>query len=217
MEVLGSLDRCGAGAARPTHGRAWAGFQAALAARQFVRAGTSTRAPQTRYSVALGGNKMSDRFCSVGKLFVFAALGLAFSGSGCERKVPDDIVQKSMQGAFRQAPNTASAMCGVPVKGFSSVEVKVTKRSEKNTGVAHIVGKPWLGTNTPKQCEGDVEYAYSYSSKTSRTGRRRRTTVTWSLDQLKLVAVQTPGVTFKPVQESPPEADDGDDEKGAEK
>lgn len=160
---------------------------------------------------------MSNRFSSFGKLFVCALLGLSLSSSGCERKVPEDIVQKSMQSAFKQAPNTASAMCGVPVKGFSSTEVKITKRGEKNTGVAHIVGKPWLGANTPKQCEGDVEYAYSYTSKTSRTGRKRRTTVTWSLDALKLIAVQTPGVTFKPVQETPPEADDGDDEKGADK
>ncbi len=160
---------------------------------------------------------MTDRLCSLGKLLVCAAVGLAVSTSGCERKVPEDIVKKSMQSAFRQAPNTASAMCGVPVKGFSTSEVKITKRGEKNTGVAHIIGKPWLGANTPKQCEGDVEYAYSYTSKTSRSGRRRQTTVTWSLDQLKLIAVQTPGVTFKPVQEAPPEADDDGDDKGGDK
>jgi hypothetical protein len=160
---------------------------------------------------------MTDRLCAFGKLFVCAALGLSLSSAGCDRKVPEDIVQKSMKGAFRQAPNTASAMCGVPVKGFSSTEVKISKRGEKNTGVAHIVGKPWMGVNVPKQCEGDVEYAYSYTSKTSRSGRKRQTTVTWSLDQLKLIAVQTPGVTFKPVQEAPPEADDGDDDKGGDK
>ena len=34
--------------------------------------------------------------------------------------------------------------------------------------------------------------------------------VTWSLESLKLVAVQTPGVTLKPVTESPAD-DDGDD------
>jgi hypothetical protein len=154
---------------------------------------------------------MSDR----GNWLLLSVVGLSLAAAGCERKVPDDIVQKSMQSALRTAPNTASAMCGVAVKGFSTTEVKVTKRGEKNTGTAHLIGKPWLGQGTPKQCEGDVEYAYSYSSKTSRSGRRRQTTVTWSLDSLKLVAVQTPGVTFKPVQEAPPEADDDDGDKPA--
>ncbi len=150
---------------------------------------------------------MSDR----GNVYLLSLLGLALATGGCERKVPEDIVEKSMQSALRTAPNTTSAMCGVPIKGFSSTEVKITKRGEKNTGVAHLIGKPWLGQNTPKQCEGDVEYAYSYTSKSSRSGRRRKTTVTWSLDQLKLIAVQTPGVTFKPVAETPPESDDDAD------
>lgn len=155
---------------------------------------------------------MNDR----GSWLVLAVMGLSLTAGGCDRKVPEDIVQKSMQSALRTAPNTTSAMCGVPVKGFASTEVKITKRGEKNTGVAHLIGKPWPGVNLPKQCEGDVEYGYSYTSKTSRSGRRRKTTVTWSLDQLKLVAVQTPGVTFKPVQETPPEADDdGDGDKPA--
>ena len=160
---------------------------------------------------------MRDRFASCGKLLICSVLGLSLLTAGCERKVPEDIVQKSLQSSLRQAPNTTSAMCGVPVKGFSTTEVKITKRGEKNTGTAHLIGKPWPGLNLPKQCEGDVEYAYSYTSKTSRSGRKRKTTVTWSLDSLKLVAVQTPGVTFKPVQEAPPEADDGDDDKPAEK
>lgn len=160
---------------------------------------------------------MNDRMGSWGKLLVGATMALALVSSGCERKVPEDIVRKSMQSAMRQAPNTTSAMCGVPVKGFATTEVKITKRGEKNTGTAHLIGKPWPGLNLPKQCEGDVEYAYSYTSKTSRSGRRRQTTVTWSLEQLKLIAVQTPGVTFKAVQEAPPEADDGDDDKPADK
>lgn len=147
----------------------------------------------------------------------WSMLGLVglLGGIGCDRRVPDDIVQKSMQSTLRQMPGTASAMCGATVKGFASTEVRISKRGEKNTGVVHVVGRPWLTAGGPKQCEGDLEYAYSYSSKTSRLGRKRRTTVTWSLDSLKLIAVQTPGVTFSPVQEAPAEADDDDKPEAA--
>jgi len=136
--------------------------------------------------------------------------GLVLSATGCQRSVPEDIINKSLSSALRSAPATASAMCGVAVKGLSSVTVTVKKRGEKNTGVAHIVGQPWLTKGAPDRCEGDVEYAYSYTTKSSRTGRKRRTTVTWSLDSLKLVAVQTPGVTMKAVSETPPADDDGE-------
>lgn len=148
--------------------------------------------------------------------FVFgAAICLLLSSSGCKRSVPEDIVEKSLRRTLLTAPGIASAMCGVPVRGFSSVKTKIAKRGENNTGTAHLVGTPWLGKGTPAQCEGDVEYAYSYTSKTSRSGRRRQTNVTWSLDALKLVAVNTPGVTFKPVTEAPTSDDgDGDDKDG---
>jgi hypothetical protein len=150
------------------------------------------------------------------RLLVCAAFGLLFSASACERKVPEDIVEKSLSRALMNAPNLSSAMCGVQVRGFSSVKSTIKQRGEKNTGVAHIVGTPWLGKDTPKSCEADVEYAYSYTSKSSRVGRKRRTNVTWSLESLKLVAVQTPGVTMKPVTEAPAD-DDGDDDKPAAK
>lgn len=147
--------------------------------------------------------------------FVFgAALGLlVLSASACKRTVPEDIVEKSLRRTLMNATGIASAMCGVQVRGFSSVKTTITKRGENNTGTAHLVGTPWLGKGTPPQCEGDVEYAYSYTSKTSRVGRRRHTNVTWSLDALKLVGVNTPGVTFKPVTEAPAD-DDGDDKDG---
>lgn len=153
------------------------------------------------------------------RFLLCGAVGLALLASGCQRTVPQDIVNKSLQSSLRVAPGIASAMCGATVRGFSSTTVTITKRGEKNTGVAHLVGTPWLTQGAPKQCEGDVEYAYSYSSKSSRVGRKRRTTVTWSLDSLKLTAVQTPGVTFKPVTEAPAAEDDGDegDKGGAEK
>lgn len=146
--------------------------------------------------------------------FVFgAAICLLLSTSACKRSVPEDIVDKSLRRTLLNAPGIASAMCGVPVRGFSSVKATITKRGENNTGTAHLVGTPWLGKGTPPQCEGDVEYAYSYTSKTSRSGRRRQTNVTWSLDALKLVGVSTPGVTLKPVTEAPAAGDDDGDDK----
>lgn len=143
--------------------------------------------------------------------FLWCALaGLALSVTGCQRSVPEDIINKSLSSSLRSAPGIASAMCGMPVRGLSSVTVTIKQRGEKNTGVAHVVGQPWFTKGAPDRCEGDVEYAYSYSTKSSRSGRTRRTTVTWSLDALKLVAVQTPGVAMKAVSETPP-ADDGDE------
>jgi hypothetical protein len=144
------------------------------------------------------------------KLFFGAALCLLLSSSACKRSVPEDIVDRSINRALMNAPATASAMCGVPVRGFSSVKSKIVKRGENNTGTAHLVGTPWLGKGTPASCEGDVEYSYSYTSKSSRRGRRTQTNVTWSLESLKLVAVTTPGVAFKPVTESPVDPDDDD-------
>jgi hypothetical protein len=136
---------------------------------------------------------------------VMSALSLA----GCKKQVPNDIVQKSLKGALTfHAPNVSSGMCGAQTKGITNPTISVTKRNPDNTGVAHIVGRPWMGaTGLPDKCEGDIEYKYSYTSKT--TGyKRKTTTTTWSLEYIKLVGVQTKGVTFKPVNESAPDDDD---------
>jgi hypothetical protein len=137
---------------------------------------------------------------------VFGALSMV----GCKRQVPQDIVQKSIKNAMRQAPLTSSAMCGTDVKGLANATISVKSRKPDNTGVAHVKGFPMGGTvgKTPTSCEGDVEYAYSYTSKT--TGYKRKTTsTTWYLDKMKLVAVQTSGVTFKPVEEKANDEDEG--------
>lgn len=138
----------------------------------------------------------------------------AVSLVGCKKQVPRDIVQKSIKNAIRVAPMTASAMCGTTVRGLANATISVKDSKKDNTGTAHIVGYPMGGTvgQTPTTCEGDVEYAYSFTSKT--TGiKRKRTMTTWYLDKLKLVAVQTKGVTFKPVEESANDQDDDDDDK----
>jgi hypothetical protein len=124
---------------------------------------------------------------------------------GCKKQVPTDIVQKSLTSSLRHAPQTASAMCGATTRGLASSTITVTKRGEKNSGIAHVKGSPWPGQGVPSTCEGDVEFAYTYESK--KIGRRTRTT--WFLEHLKLTAVQTKGVTFKPVEEKV--ADDDDD------
>jgi hypothetical protein len=135
---------------------------------------------------------------------------VALAGVGCKRQVPQDIVQKSVKNAIRQAPLTSSAMCGAEVRGLANATVSVKSHKPDNTGVAHIKGFPMGGTvgQTPTTCEGDVEFAYSYTSKT--TGYKRKTTrTTWYLDKMKLVAVQTKGVTFKPVEETANDQDEG--------
>lgn len=127
---------------------------------------------------------------------------------GCKKQVPNDIVQKSLTNALRHAPNTASAMCGTGVRGLASSTISAIKKGADNKGTAHIKGSPWFAKDAPSSCEGDVEFHYSYTSRT--TGYKRKvTTTTWSLDDLKLTAVQTKGVTFKPVEEKP---DDGDED-----
>lgn len=132
----------------------------------------------------------------------------ALSLFGCKKQVPTDIVQKSLRNALRHAPLTSSAMCGASVRGLPNATITISKRGSNNTGVAHVVGAPWMAPGAPSKCEGDVEFAYSYSQK--RTGYRGRTrTTTWYLDKMKLVGVQTPGVTLKSVDES--NVDDDDD------
>jgi hypothetical protein len=131
----------------------------------------------------------------------------ALSMVGCKRQVPTDIVQKSLRNAMSShAPLTTSGMCGANVRGIPNATITVTKRNPDNTGIAHVRGTPWGGA--PSTCEGDVEFKYSYTSKT--TGyKRKTTTTTWYLDHVKLVAVQTKGVNFKPVDENATDDDDG--------
>ena len=126
---------------------------------------------------------------------VLSSMGLF----GCKKQVPNDIVQKSLTSALRHAPQTASAMCGANTRGLATSTITVSKRGEKNSGVAHVKGSPWPGKDLPSTCEGDVEFAYSYDTK--RTGRKS-TRTTWYLDHMRLTAVQTKGVTLKSVDES---------------
>ncbi|MBI2394889.1 MAG: hypothetical protein HYV09_35295 [Deltaproteobacteria bacterium] len=157
------------------------------------------------------------------RLFVGLLVVAAVGSSGCkllEKKVPDDIVKKAVSGSLRHMPNTATAMCGGDTKGLMSATVTVKSRGEKSTGVAHVVGKPWPGKDLPSSCEGDVEFAFSYSTKTYGSGKRRRTETTWFLDKLKLVAVQTEGVKLASQSEEsndPDKDDDGDDDDDSSK
>ena len=148
-------------------------------------------------------------------------VGFASIGStGCgilkffEKKVPDDIVQKALTQTLRHAPVTASAMCGADTAGLASSTVTIKTRGEKSTGTAHVVGTPWPGEDTPSKCEGDIEFAFSYSTKTYGSRRNRRTETTWFLDKMKLTAVQTKGVKFKEGKDETPTADEADDEEG---
>lgn len=141
-------------------------------------------------------------------LLAVTVLG-ALSMMGCKRQVPRDIIQKSIKNAMSfHAPLITSAMCGQQVRGIPNATITVTKTNPDNTGVVHIKGSPWPGANVKMGtvCEGDVEYKYSYTSKK----RGRTTTTTWYLDHAKLTAVQTPGVTFKPVDENASDGDEGD-------
>lgn len=138
---------------------------------------------------------------------------LAATSLGCEKKVPEDIVQKALSGSLRHMPNTASAMCGGSAKGLTNVTVSITKRGEKNTGTAHVKGKPFLGKDAADSCEGDVEYAFSYKTKTYGTKKKKRTETTWFLDKIKLVDVQTKGVKFEGGSEESNDPDADDDEE----
>src|SRR5687768_5043201 len=135
----------------------------------------------------------------VGCLVVAAVAASSFGCKFFEKKVPEDIVQKALSGSLKHMPNTASAMCGGTTRGFQSATVSIKTRGEKNTVVAHIKGKPFPSTDKDiaATCEGDVEYAFSFTTKAYGTGKKRRTETTWFLDKVKLVAVQTDGVKFK--------------------
>ncbi len=144
------------------------------------------------------------------KAFTIAAIFCALTATGCKRQVPSDIVQKSMKNAITfHAPLTTSAMCGTQVRGLISPSIVVTKKNPDNSGTAHVSGSPMgaFGANVPSRCEGDIDFKYSYTTKT-RGIRRKTTTTTWYLDSIKLTAVQTKGVSFKPVDEVASDEDD---------
>lgn len=144
-------------------------------------------------------------------VLVAAVVLSALSLAGCKKQVPTDIVQKSLRSALRtHAPLTTSAMCGVTVKGLINANItQVQRKSDGVTGTAHVSGAPWTAPGAPATCEGDIEFKYSSTSKTTGTRKRKTTTTTWYLDHVKLVAVQTKGVAFKSVDE---DADDDDDD-----
>jgi hypothetical protein len=142
------------------------------------------------------------------KALVFGVALFAMTSLGCKKQVPNDIVQKTLKGALStHAPATTSAMCGAKVRGLVNATITVKTKNPDNTGVAHVKGTPWVAPGSPPFCEGDVQYKYTFTSKT--TGyKRRTTTTTWYLENVKLVGVQTPGVTSTSADEAP----DGDDE-----
>lgn len=130
--------------------------------------------------------------------------------TGCKKQVPTDIVQKSLRSALRiHAPATTSAMCGLQVKGLVNANItNVVRNKDGKSGTAHVSGAPWLVAGAPASCEGDVEFQYTYTQRTSGSSKKRSTTTTWYLDKIKLVAVQTKGVTLKPVEENSNDEDD---------
>jgi hypothetical protein len=143
------------------------------------------------------------------KLVLAAAILGALTTTGCKRQVPNDIIQKSLKNALTfHAPATTSGMCGTSVHGLVSPSISVTKKNPDNSGTAHISGSPLGGgAGAPSRCEGDIEFRYTYTTKT--TGiRRKTTTTTWYLSNIKLTAVQTKGVTFKAVDEAASDEDD---------
>ena len=144
------------------------------------------------------------------KALVLAVMLGAMSLMGCKKQVPTDIVQKSLRNALRlHAPLTTSGMCGVPVKGLINANVtSVTRSKDGVSGTAHVSGAPWAAPGAPANCEGDVEFKYTYTQKTTGPRKRRTTTTTWFLDRVKLTAVQTKGVPFKAVDESSSDDDD---------
>lgn len=144
------------------------------------------------------------------KALMFAVVVSAMSMLGCKKQVPNDIVQKTLKGALsRHAPATTSAMCGVKVRGLSNATITVKQKKPDNTGIAHVKGTPWLAPGTPPFCEGDVEFKYTFTQRTTGV-RRKTTTTTWYLEHVKLTAIQTPGVANSTADEDP-DGDDDDD------
>ena len=142
-----------------------------------------------------------------------ALLLLLVTVPGCKKQVPDDIVKKGMTSVLRShASNLVSAMCGAKSQGITFPNIAISKRGENNTGVAHVKGSPTFYTGKPPTptCEGDIEYSYEYTTRTYGPSKRRKTVTTWYLKHMKLLAIQTPGVTSKSMEEDP-EGDDDDD------
>ena len=146
------------------------------------------------------------------KGMVLALIVGVMSLTGCKKQVPTDIVQKSLRNALRlHAPQTTSAMCGVAVKGLVNANItNVQRGKDGSNGTAHVSGSPWATPGAPANCEGDVEFKYTYTQKTTGPRKRKTTTTTWYLDHVKLTAVQTKGVTFKSVDENASDEDDDD-------
>jgi len=142
-------------------------------------------------------------------LILALALGSLFV-MGCKKQVPTDIIQKSITYHVRNDAKFATIVCGVQAKGLSGAVVTVKSRGENSTGVAHVKGTSLFAQGGNKTCDADLEFAYTFTQKTTGPSRNRRTTTTWYLTHLKLVAVQTPGVTLNgPVDE---DVDDDEDD-----
>lgn len=144
------------------------------------------------------------------RVLAIAVIFTAAFSTGCKKQVPTDIVQQSLRGALHtHAPKTTTAMCGTTVRGIIGTTVTVKSKNANNIGIAHVRGMPVGGFKAPTFCEGDVEFKFSSTSK--RSGYRgRSSTTTWYLDHVKLLAVQTPGVTGATVDEDPDGDDDND-------
>ena len=142
-------------------------------------------------------------------LAIAVVITAAFS-TGCKKQVPNDIVQQSLKGALHtHAPKTTTAMCGTTVRGIIGTVVTVKSKNADNVGIAHVRGMPVGGVKAPTFCEGDVEFKFSSTAK--RSGYKgRNTTTTWYLDHVKLVGIQTPGVTGGTADEDPDGDDDND-------
>ncbi|MDB4934835.1 MAG: hypothetical protein JWP87_1807, partial [Labilithrix sp.] len=145
-----------------------------------------------------------------GTTIAVMAIASAMSLLGCKKQVPTDIVQKSLRNALRlHAPLTTSAMCGANVKGLTNANItSVVRKPDGVTGTAHISGAPWVAPGSPPLCEGDVEFKFTFTQKSTGPTKRRKTTTTWFLEHVKLTAVQTRGVTFRPVDENASDEDD---------
>lgn len=145
------------------------------------------------------------------KVLLLGCAAVALFSAGCKKQVPTDIIQKSITYHVRQDAKFATVVCGTPAKGLSGAVVTVKSRGENSTGVAHVKGTSLFAQGGNKTCEADLEYAYTYTQKTTGPSRNRRTTTTWYLTHLKLVAVQTPGVTLNgPVDEDVDDDEDAD-------
>jgi hypothetical protein len=136
----------------------------------------------------------------LGRLAVAALVGL--SAAGCDDEIPTSIAEPTIAYAVERMPATASAMCGVPASGLLGARVTVTARGELHRGLAHVEGT--LAGAPPRQCTGDVMFAFAYREHTVLSSRSSKTK--WFLESLTVIAVQTPEVHLASVMpESPSE------------